>query len=414
MFQTNSGEMKKGGRIVKPRKNQPLIIPGVSEEEIKRRHRMAREIMKREGIAAIIVAGSQVSYGSGSHHIRYLTNYGVYYAEGYLVFPYAGEPVLFCRSKNSEYTASQVAAVSTRMSSFPTFARDMSLYLQELKVEGEKIGIVGLEVMPAYVYLDLCQVLPKAKFVFISKLFLEQRLIKTEEEKDLTRKAGEIADQAYTAIKTTARTGVWEYEVSAAVEQAFAAKGALSPAFILISSGESPSFPAFPGSQRRLNQGDTILNELTPSYGGYWVQWGRPFVVGKPSRQMEDLFKITLEAYHFVEKELRPGRTFGQLRETSRLFIENRGYTWLSGAIQFIGLDITEQACFVTGEKYSVKPVFRPIDERELSPGMIVVNQPNVVTTDLSKGMLLIDTCIVTEGDPEVLSHSPLEYTRVE
>jgi Xaa-Pro aminopeptidase len=396
------------------RKNQPLLLPGSSENEIKMRHQKAREIMEQEGIAALIVAGSQVNYGSGSHYVRYLTNYGVYYGEGYLVFPLRGEPILFCRSKNQEYNASQVSMVSTRVSSYPTFARDMVYYLKELGLHREKIGVLGVEIMPAYAFLELCQLLPQAKFVFVSNSFLDSRMIQTHEELNLTRKAGEIADQAYAAIMQVARPGVWEYEICAAVEQAYLSHGALYPSFLLLSSGESPSFPALPGSHRRVQEGDTILNELSPCYGGYWVQWGRPFVMGTPSRDMEDLFQITIEAYHFTENELRPGKTFGEVRDRVHSFIEARGCTWLAGAIQFIGLDITEQAFVVTGERYSVAPISRPIDRKELVPGMVVVIQPNVVSKDLSKGMLLIDTCIITEAAPDVLSHSPLTYTIIE
>lgn len=396
---------------MKTRKNQPLVVPLISDKEMNRRHQEVKKIMEKGGLAALIVSGSQVNFGSGSHHIRYLTNFGVYYGEVNLVFPLAGEPVLFCRSINQEYTASQVSFVSTRVSSQPAFARDVAGYVKELRLEEAKIGIVGGEVMPAYVFIELCQLLPKVKFSFVSHELLNLRMVKSKEELDMTRKAGEIADSAYKAIQKTARPGVWEYEVLAAAEQAFLANGAFSPSFLLLSSGKSPSFPGAPASHRRLEKGDTILEELSPCYGGYWVQWGRPFVLGKPSEDLEDLFQVTLEAYHLVLEELRPGNIIGQLRKKLSAFVEGRGYIWLARPDQFIGLDITEQNFFITGEKYSAKPVFRPIDERELLPGMVVVNQPNIVTKDLSKGMLLIDTCIVTEKEPEVLSHSPLKYT---
>jgi Xaa-Pro aminopeptidase len=121
-----------------------------------------------------------------------------------------------------------------------------------------------------------------------------------------------------------------------------------------------------------------------------------------------------LEAYHRARQELKPGKTFGEVRDAVHAFIRGKGYTWLSGAIQFIGLDVTEQAFFVSGGKDTIKPISRPIDRKELSPGMVVVIQPNVVTEDLSKGMLLIDTCIIRRGSPEILSHSPLTYTSIE
>ena len=55
------------------------------------------------------------------------------------------------------------------------------------------------------------------------------------------------------------------------------------------------------------------------------------------------------------------------------------------------------QPFIVSGEGFSVKPISRPTDQKPLSPGMVVVIQPNVVTKELSKGMLLIDTCIITD-----------------
>ncbi len=56
---------------MKVKKNQPLLLPGVSDARIEMRQRKARGIMEKEGIAALVVAGSQVNYGSGSHHIKY-------------------------------------------------------------------------------------------------------------------------------------------------------------------------------------------------------------------------------------------------------------------------------------------------------------------------------------------------------
>ena len=399
---------------MKGREEQSLIFPGVSEKEIERRHRRVKEIMEQEGIAALIVAGSQVNYGSGSHHVRYLTNIGIYFGESYLVFSSKEEPVLFCRSKNQALVnATQVWGVRTQGSGYTKFARDIATYLNELKVQHEKIGVVGIEFMPAYVFLEICQLLPETKFVFVSDVLLNLRMIKTEEELNLVRKAGEIADQAYMAIKETARPGVWEYEVSAAVEKAYLSNGASFPSFLLLASGESTALLDLAGSHRRLREGDTIVEEFSPCYGGYWVQWGRPYVLGKPSRDMEKLFEVALEAYHLTERELRPGKTLGQVRKKIDYFIEERGYTPFITGLQFIGLDMIEQGFLVSGEGRSVKPIAYPIDDKELSPGMVVVIQPNVVTRDLSKGMLLIDTCIITEGAPEILSHSPLKYTSI-
>lgn len=398
---------------MKVHKSQPWILPRVSEEEIQKRHQKLREKMAKRDLSCLVVGASQVSFGSGGDNVRYLSNFGIYFGEVYIVFPLSGEPILFNRSANTEFNTVAVSSIPNKASGYPIFARDIANHIKDLKLDGENIGIVGCEIMPTNVFLELQQRLPRANFLFVSEILLEMRFIKSPEELVFVEKAGEIADYAYDAILRTAKPGRKEYEVFGAVEEALSAHGANSPSFVLLCSGPHPAFPYCPSSHRTLELHDTILNEISPCYGGYWIQWGRAVAIGEPDKELDKLFEVTMEVYQSIEKALKPGITYEALTKDAHDLIARKGYTYLAPATQLIGLDLTEGASTAKGIPGNLEMVPRPLDKHPLEPGAVVVNQPNIVTKDLQKGMLVIDTCIVTPDGCKVLSKSPLEYVRV-
>jgi len=397
---------------MKVHEGQPWILPRISDEEIQRRHQKLRKEMKKRGISCLVVAASQVSLGSGADNVRYLSNFGLYFGEAYIVFPVPGEPRLFCRSVNSEFNARIASCIPTQVSGYPIFARDIANYIKDLKLEQENIGIVGVEIMPTNVFLDLKQRLTKANFLFVSEILLEMRFIKSAEELAFVEKAGEIADYAYDAILKTAKPGRKEYEIFGAVEEALTSHGANSPSFVLVCSGPSPSFPYCPSSHRTLQLHDTILNEISPCYGGYWIQWGRPVAIGEPDNELQKLFEVTMEAYQTISKTIKPGATFEQVTNAAHELIISKGFTWLAPATQWVGLDLTEGASMAKGTSKKLEMVPRPLDKRALEAGMVIVNQPNVVTKDFRKGMLVIDTFIVTKDGCRVVSKAPLKFAQ--
>jgi Xaa-Pro dipeptidase len=403
----------KEAHTMKLHEGQPWILPRISDGEMKRRHGRLIEEMKKRNIGCLVIGGSQVNYGAGSDNVRYLSHYGIFYGEGYIVFPLSGEPKMFCRSKNQEFNARSMSCIATQISGYPIFGRDVSNYIKELKLDREKIGIVGIEIMPGNFFLDLQQRLPEAQFHFVSEILSEMRFVKGPEELAFVEKAGEIADYCYEAMLMTAKPGCKEYEVYAAVEQALTSHGANAPSFVLLNSGPAPMFPPAPSSHRILQLHDTILNEISPCYGGHWIQWGRAISIGEPTKGLDKLYEVTMEVYYEIEKAIKPGISYEDLAKGANDLIESKGYTWLAPPTQLIGMDITEGASMAKGTPGNIEMVPRPLDKRPLEPGMVIVNQPNIVTKDFTKGMLVIDTVIVTDQGCKVVTKAPLEYGRV-
>jgi Xaa-Pro aminopeptidase len=110
---------------------------------------------------------------------------------------------------------------------------------------------------------------------------------------------------------------------------------------------------------------------------------------------------------------IKPGVTFEEVTKSAHDLISAEGYTWLAPATQHIGLDITESAYMIKGTPERFKRVPRPMDTRPFKPGMVIVNQPNVVTQDRQMGAMVIDTVIVTRDGCKVVSKSPLHFAQV-
>jgi Xaa-Pro dipeptidase len=262
-------------------------------------------------------------------------------------------------------------------------------------------------------WLDLAQRLTQANFIFVTDILMEMRFVKGPEELAFVEKAGEIADSCYDAILKTAKVGRKEYEVFAAIEQALTSRGVNSPSFILLCSGPGPIFPYTPSSHRTLELNDTILEEISPCYGGYWVQWARPVTLGQPDKKIRDCHKLAMEVYQFIKETIKPGVTFEGLAKAANDMITKAGYTWMAPQIQIVGLDCTEMAYQIKGTSKKMELVSRPFDKRPFEPGSVIVNQPSVVTKDMTKGTLVIDTVIVTEKGCKTVSKAPLEYATI-
>ena len=173
--------------------------------------------------------------------------------------------------------------------------------------------------------------------------------------------------------------------------------------------GEPPSFTLYCSSpwpdrgvgspygpqNRKLKKGDIIYNEITPSYGGYWIQFCRPIALGEPPDDFKRALDVQVEIYHFAEGELRQGNTEFEVHKKGRELAAKRGY-YLYITLQHIGLDIID----------TIPP------NTAFRPGMVFVNHPlTMYPLDAREvgGHIIGDTVIITEGAPEHLTKIPFQ-----
>jgi Xaa-Pro aminopeptidase len=247
--------------------------------------------------------------------------------------------------------------------------------------------------------LNIKRDLPYANFVSAGDVLLECRLTKSPEELEFVRKAGECADKGIEAIVEAARPGVTESELTARCDFAMISAGGDRGPFILIGSNSWEKFQGAIGdasqSQRRLQKGDIILTELSPSYGGYYVQLCVPISIGgKVPRSFTELLNIDKEIYQLALEELRPGNTVGSIEEKVFKLASQKGDFRRAWTLQ--SAELAESFFkFDTEIKANMSYVIHPWTEFSSGKGL--------------EGHTIGNTVIVTGGEPEQVNRSPLD-----
>ena len=375
-----------------------------SSQEIERRHKKIRELMQVRGIDCLIVAGHTGTYGAEAADIGYISGVSQFFQGGYILFPFAGEPVLFAASPFIADRVSEVCRIAVEAVVFRpgTRIRDYATSfvekLKKMNLEKGTLGIVSMRVMPADVYTALKRDLKNAKFVSAGDVLLEARRIKSQEEMEFIRRSGNCADKGVEAILEAAQPGVTEEELVAYCDQAMNKAGGPKGNFILLGSGPWPKMQGTigGGGPRRLQNGDLILNEITSCYGGCYTLLCVPVSLG--GDVPEDFINL-LDIHQTMHKtafdQLRPGNWISEIEEK------------VAKAAGSSGEDF--RRAWATQSTELAEAFFKL--NTEVKAGMSYVIHPWTEWAS-GKGFLghtIGNTCIVKDGEPEIVHKSPLE-----
>jgi len=394
---------------------------GFSPAEWRRRHQKIKEIMQLRNIDCLIIVGcSAKNWAYAASHVyvagQDATGLGDY---AYVVFPLEGDPIQLLPSAGSgKMMVNQELPVPMTLDvifkkgkgegqRIKDFAWGIVHSMKELGMEKSTIGIADMRVMPAGVYMEVLRDLPQATFVSAGDILLEARRVKSAEELVYVQKAGACADKGAEAmieaascpdatlesIRRACRVGMLE-----------AGAKAVDFASLYLASWEekrgSVARP-MPMPDRRLQKGDLILNEICPNYHGAFVQACYPISIGVEERDMPDSFKETFklhrELYELARAELRPGTTVAEIERKLTKHASAYGNFEKVWALQ-----VSEM-----GEDHY------KLNYTELQPNMVYCNHPMALVArgepGFSRGIMLGNALIVTEGEPEVTSRRSLE-----
>lgn len=378
-------------------------LPRFPKEEGERRHQLVRAEMELRGIHCLIVPGHLGNYGSKAANFQYLSNYRMWFDDEYIVFFPDGEGTVFTRAEAHANWANRISWIpAVSRGGKNNYVNAIVDLIKEKGYERSTIGIVDMEIMPASIYVGVTRSLPNATFIETKDVILRQRMIKSPLEIEFMRKAGECADRGFEAMRDTAKVGVEDSEVWTSCESALTRSGAEPPSFTLYASGpwetRGIGFPYGP-NPRRLDRGDLVLNEITPCYGGYYVQLCRPISLGKPNDAFTHAYELHLEIYQLALEHLKPGNLLKEVEGKIIASAKAKGYRSSPNAgLQNIGLDITERI-----------PKGSP-----LRPGMTTVIHPwldHPISNPTVGGHIIGDTVVIGERGAESLSRLPLELT---
>jgi Xaa-Pro aminopeptidase len=345
--------------------------------------------------------------------MRWLTNHWEWHAMSiYLLVPLEAEPTLVYSMGGSHIEAVRRAVTISDVRSSRS-GRFAQVLVERIKALGLANGTIGLTIcdprfgdnLPVNQYQTLREGLPEADLQFVGDFFHEFLVRKSPEELACVRQAGEIADIAFQAMVERAAPGVTEYQLAAAATGAAMDAGGQVDFMIIGSTPMANPAMIFGNptpSERRLQAGDLINNELAFGYRGYTTQIGSPICIGEPTDEVRNMFdQIALPGYRRLEALLRPGVSYEEFRQAGQWFRE-QGYQGRPTLLHSIDLVTAPPHIWV--EEVGAEPT-----ETHFEPNMTVMLEPNPITPDGNLGLFLGRTYIITEDGQEQVTNYPLE-----
>lgn len=172
--------------------------------------------------------------------------------------------------------------------------------------------------MPARTLQGLTEALPTANWIPVYREFFRRASVKSEEELRLVRYAAHIGETMSETLRATARPGVSEADLVAAVTATCFSMGGYTAELLL---GSGPEYVGWgpPARQYRaraprvLQEGDLVLSEIFALYGMMETQHQAAIAIGEVHPDILHAAAIARASYEAGLGALRTGNTFGDV-----------------------------------------------------------------------------------------------------
>ena len=374
-------------------------------KEYETRLENARIDASRRGFDALLVVGlaprrvGDLMYLTGHQPLLpgHPRRYG-FRGRGYsvIVLPIDTEPVLLC---STPFYEDDLYIRDIRYGN--NLIEEIGKVLNERGIQKGDIGIVGMDVLNAALYIDLQKELYQAKFYFADDLIMNLRAEKSAYEIGRLRAGARIGDEVGALLREYLRPGLTEREVYRFITDELTKRG-VTGAFATCQSGirsEKP-YDLVPASDKVIEDGEMVHMEINGKLDGYMIDICRSTVVGSISDRQREILEITLEMLEASIEAMKPGVIAGELEKITGEIALRNGFTHhhtmtYGGPGTYLGHAI--------GLGVDEPPVIALGDKTKLVPGMVITMEPGLYNTGVG-GCRIEDEVLVTKNGYEVLN----------
>jgi len=255
------------------------------------------------------------------------------------------------------------------------------------------------------------------------------RLVKSETELALMRKAAKISVIAHNRAQEFAKPGRYEYEIQAEIEHIFGMNGAISAYPSIVASGNNACVLHYIENNRQIQENDLLLIDAGCACDYYNADITRTFPVsGKFTAEQQTIYDLVLQAQLQAISQVYPGNPYSKIHETAvRVLVEGlMDLKLLVGDIEeiikeekykpfymhrtghWLGLDVHDAGVYQYGENSQVLQAGQVLT---VEPGIYispyikpVEGQPEVPEKWRGIGVRIEDDVLVTVDNHEVLT----------
>jgi len=269
-----------------------------------------------EALDAIIIVSSEAEPAN----VRYFTNYWPVFETAGIVIPRTGEAILLVGPETEKLVERNSVIqnhrklLEFRESSDPMYPDIVHTTFQDVfkEINGgqpvRKIGLIGANIMNVHVYEGILEAADGAEVVRSDKLLREMRMIKSDKEIALMQRAASIAEAGFKYALERVRPGMTEIQAAAECMYGVLSQGAETPGFMIwCVSGRSTNQAIGKSTHKVIERGEMVQFTMGAMADGYVSSFGRPFIFGKMTPEMNRLLEVGLEANSLTHRLIKPG-----------------------------------------------------------------------------------------------------------
>lgn len=358
-------------------------------------------------------AGIDVALITDDDNVYYLTGYYDYLHMEFgrptiLVVHKSGESLLI--TPTIDLNAARSAAHVDRIAAWNDgMGEEWRSELPKAVKMAKRVGIEP-DHMPPVVRTYLETLVPVENLVSATPILAEMRMIKSAQELQLARHAGQVASAMMDAGRDAIADGVPEFEVAIATSQVGTRKAAellvahyddadMSPNthFLqIMASGDTITKTHHRASTRIMKRGEPVFLCFCgmTNFHRFKLGFDRTFWIGEVAdKQQENIYEVAVASQAAALAELRPGVTAESV------------HTAYAEVIQGAGFEYPFRCGRATGYSFLEKPQLITGDTTVLQPGMVFAVDGSV-SVDTFRAQIG-DSFIITEDGWEAITEHP-------
>lgn len=318
--------------------------------------------------------------------------------------------------KHSKQEATEISGINNVqwLDAFNITLRDMMnwashVYLNSYEYPKFSTDVVSRDLRFAE---SLKRSFPGHQYERSAPILTQLRMIKSEKEIELIRKAVEITGKAFKRMLKFVKPGVMEYQIQAEMEHEFVFNGARGSAYRpIVASGVNSCSLHYTENNKPCNDGDVVLFDFGAEYGNYAADISRTIPVnGKFTKRQRQLYELVLRVQEKAIQQMVPGNTMERynkfVNETMEQEMINIGlFTREDVKKQDPGKPLYKEY-FMHGTAHHLGLDVHDVIDRHVpfQAGMVFTCEPGIYLRGERTGIRIENNILITEDGPVDLS----------